>query len=69
MTGMTHVHVDPLMIPIIKENHDGKSDKYSVKLILRRGPTSSTSDLYDFKMYLFENGEPEEFFCLFVTSI
>ena len=24
-------------------------------------PTSATSDLYDFKMYLFDNGDPEEF--------
>ena len=52
-TGMNHPHIDPPQIQTIKEKHDGNSDKYSVKLKLRRYPTSSTSDLYDFKMSLF----------------
>ena len=47
--------------------YDGKSDKYFVKLKLRRDPTSSTSDLYEFKMFLFENGELEDFL-LFVHN-
>ena len=37
-------------------------DKYFVKLKLCRDPTSSTSELYDFKGCLFDNGDPEEFF-------
>ena len=41
--------------------HDGKSDKYFVKLKLRIYPTSPTSDLYEFKISLFDNGKPEEF--------
>ena len=61
MTGMTHPQVEPPPIPLIKEKHDGKSDKYFVKLKLHRDPTLPTSDLYEFKMYLFENGESEEF--------
>ena len=40
---------------------------YFVKLKLRRDPTSSMLDLYDFKMSLFDNGEPEEFL-LFVRN-
>ena len=60
---MTHPHVEPPPITIIKETHDGKSEKYFVKLKLRRDPASSTSDIYKFKMSLFGNGEPEEFFC------
>ena len=56
---MTHPHIDPPPIPLIKETHDGKSDKYFVKLKLRRYPTSSRSDLYEFKMSLFDNGNPE----------
>ena len=67
MTGMTQPHAEPLTIPLIKENHDRKSNKYSVKLKLRKDPISPTSDLYEFKMSLFENGEPEEFF-LFVRN-
>ena len=40
----------------------GQSEKYFVGLKLRRDPTSSTSDLYDFNMSLFDNGDPEDFF-------
>ena len=69
MTGTTHPDVDPPPIPLIQETHDGTSDKDFVKLKLRRDPMSSTSDLYEFKMSLFVNGEPEEFYCSFVTSI
>ena len=64
---MTEPHVDPLFIPLIKENHDGKSDKDFVKIKQSRDPMSPTSDLYEFKMSLFDNGEPEEFL-LFVRN-
>ena len=67
MTGMTQPHVDPPPIPLIKEKHYGNSDKYFVKGKLCRDPTSTTLDLYEFKMSLFDNGEPEEFF-LFVSN-
>ena len=67
MTGMTHPHVEPPPIPLIQETYDGNPDKDLVKLKLRRDPTSSTSDLYEFKISLFDNGEPEEFF-LFVRN-
>ena len=69
ITGMTHPHVEPLPIPIIQEVYDGKSHKDFVKLKLRRDPTSSTSELYEFLMSLFDNGKPEEFYCSFVSSI
>ena len=42
-------------------------DKYFVKLKLCRDPTLSTSDLYELKMSLFENGDSEEFL-LFVRN-
>ena len=65
---MTQPHLDPPLIPLIKEKHDGKSDKYFVKLKLRRDPTSPTSDLCEFKMSLFDNVDLEEFCCSSVTS-
>ena len=68
MTGMTQPHVEPPQIHIIKENQDCKSGNDSLKLKLCRYPTLRTSDLYEFKISLFDNGDPEEFCCLFVTS-
>ena len=67
MTGMTQPHVDPPSIPLMKENHDGKSDKYFVKLKMRRDTTLPTLELYEFKMSLFDNGKPKEFL-LFVRN-
>ena len=58
---MTQPHVDPPPINLIKEKHYGKSDKDFVKLKLRRDPTLTMLDLYEFKMSLFDNGEPEKF--------
>ena len=54
-------HVDPPPIPLVKENFTGKSDGDYVELNLRRDPTSSTLDLYGFRISLFDHGEPEEF--------
>ena len=65
--GITQPHLEPPLISLFKEKHNGKSDKYFFKLKLRRDPTSSTSEIYEFKMYLFENGDPEEFL-LFVRN-
>ena len=57
--GMTHPQTNPPPIPLIQETHDGKSDKYFVKIKMCRDPTPSMLDLYDFKMYLFGNGNLE----------
>ena len=54
---MTQPHVEPQPIPLIKENHDGKSDKYFVKLNLHIYPTLPTLDPYEFNI-CFENGKP-----------
>ena len=59
--GMTQPHAEPPPTPLIEEKHDGKSEKYFLKLKLRGDPTLPTSDLYEFKMYLFDNNELEEF--------
>ena len=66
-TGMTHPHVEPPPIPLIEETHDGKSNKDFVKLKLHRYPTLSRLDLYDFKISLSDNGEPEDLLFFFVT--
>ena len=60
-------HVEPSFIPLVKETSTGKLDGYYVKLKLCRYPTSSTSDLYEFRMYLFDHGKLEEFI-LFVRN-
>ena len=57
-TGVVQVHVEPPLTPLIKSKPDVKSDKDFVKLKLRRDMTSRKSDLYEFKIALFENGEP-----------
>ena len=67
MKGMTHPHVEPPPIPLIKETHDGKSNKDFVELKLCRDPTPFTLDLYEIKMALFERGELEEFL-LFIRN-
>ena len=51
----------------MKTVYHKKGCKYFVKLKLRRDPTASTSDLYRFRMYLFDNGDTEEFL-LFVCN-
>ena len=65
--GMMQDHVKPPPIPPIKRNNYDKSDKYFVKLKLSRDPTSAMSDLYEFKMDLFDNDDLEELF-LFVQN-
>ena len=54
-------HVEPSMIPFIKEISTGKSDGDYVKLKLCRDPKSSTSDIYEFRISLFDYDKPEEF--------
>ena len=51
--------MEPPKITLIKVMYDGKSEKYSVKLKSHRDPTSSTSYLYEFRISLFDNGDPE----------
>ena len=54
-------HVEPPRIPLIKETPTGKSDVDYVKLELCIDPTSSTLDLYEFRVSLFYHVETEEF--------
>ena len=59
--GTKPAHVEPPTITLLKEMSNGKSGKYFIKIKLRSDPTSSMLDLYDFKMSLFDHGNPEEF--------
>ena len=60
-------NLDPPPIPLVKEASTGNSDGDYVKLKLRRDPTSSTLELYEFRMSLFDHGVPEDFI-LFVQN-
>ena len=51
----------PPTIPLIKSKKSDKSDKYFFKIKFRRDPTSEKLDLYEFKMSVFDNREPEGF--------
>ena len=59
--------MEPPTVPLIKSKSNTKLGKYYVKIELHRDPTSEKSDLYEFKISLFDNREPEEFF-LFVQK-
>ena len=41
-----------------------KSDKDGVNIELRRDPTSENSDLYELKIFLFDNSEMDKFLLL-----
>ena len=59
--GVVQVYVQPPRIALIKSKNYEKLYKDCVKTYLCRNPTSAKSDLYVFKMCLFDNGNPEEF--------
>ena len=60
-------HLEPPPIPLIKQIYTGKLGLDYVKINLLRDPTSITSDLYVFRMSLFDHGDPEEFL-LFIRN-
>ena len=64
-TNLAHIELPP--IPLVKEMSNSKSDGDYVKLNLRRYPKPSMSNLYEFRMSLFDHGKPEKFI-LFVTN-
>ena len=65
---MTQVHVEPSLLHQIKGKYYGKSDKGFVTQKLHRDTTSSTLEIYEYKMSLFDNGDPEEFCWSCITS-
>ena len=59
-TWTVQAQVDPPPIPLIKSNNYDKLGKYFVKIKVHWDPMSENSDLYEFKMDLFDNGDPED---------
>ena len=57
--GVAQVHMEPPPFPMIRSKHNHKLDKDFIKLKLSRDLMSDKSNLYAFKMVLFNNGEPE----------
>ena len=66
-TGAVQIHVEPSPITLIIINNDAKSEKDWVKIKFCRDPTSEKSDLYEFKMDLFDNVDLE-YLLLFVRN-
>ena len=61
------MHMKSPRILRIKSMNNDRSDKYCVQIKLRRDMMSQNSDLYENKMALFDNGDPEEFL-LFIRN-
>ena len=59
--------VEPPPTSLIKSKNEDKPDKYCVKTKLRRDQTSDKSDLYKFKIVLFDDRDPDEFL-LFIKN-
>ena len=64
---MNQSHVELPLIPLIIVINDGESDKKIVNLKFCGYPKSSTSDLYEFRVSVFDNGNPEGFL-LFMSN-
>ena len=60
--GLVQLHMEPPPTPLIKIKHNDKSENDFVKIKLHRYPMSENSDLYEFKMALFYNGDREYVF-------
>ena len=52
-TGAVKIHAGPLPKPLIKGKLDSKTERYFVKIELRRDPMLYKYDMYEFKMALF----------------
>ena len=65
--GSIQVYVNPPLIMLFKSKNDTKSDKYCVKIKLRKDPMWEKLYIYEFKMALFGSGKTEEFL-LFICN-
>ena len=67
-TGAVQILVDLPPVTLIESKNDRKLFTNCVKIKLRMDLTSEKSDLYKFKIALFDKGNPEEFL-LFVKNL
>ena len=65
--GVRQVRVEPQQTNLIESKYNDKLDKYFVKLKLHRDTTPDKLGLYEFRIALFNNGDPE-YFLLFVYN-
>ena len=54
------MQVEPPPIPLIKSNNSEKLGKCFVKIKVHWDPMSENSDLYEFNIAFFYNGDPED---------
>ena len=57
-TGEVKFHVDPPPIPLIKSSIFSKTERDYEKIKWRKNHTPEKSDVYEFKIALFENVGP-----------
>ena len=62
LSGSVQIHMDPPPTHLIKRNIDLNSDHHYIYIKLRINPTLKATDMYDFKIALFDNGKLECFF-------
>ena len=67
-TGVVKTNFDPYTTPLIKIKLDLKTERDYVKIKLHRNHMSEKSYMHEFKMALFEKGNPEELI-LFVPNL
>ena len=61
------IHVDPHLVPLIKSKLDLKTERGYRIIKFCRNIMSEKLDMYEFKIYLFDNVDSEEFF-LFIKK-
>ena len=57
-TGTVQIHMEPLTITLIKGKNYSKTGKYFVQIKFRIFPMLENLDIYEFKMSLFDIGDP-----------
>ena len=62
LSGSVQIHMYPPHTHLIKRNIELNSDHHYIYIKLRINPTLKATDMYDFKIALFDNGKLECFF-------
>ena len=70
--GIVQGHVYTPPITLIKSKNDDKLNKHFVSIKLRTDPTLEKSELYEFKMFVFDNSDTDDlllFICNFNRTL